>query len=138
MNVNELKNSQFLTKEDCTPDILVTIKSCEEKDVSTESEPTKMRWVINFEELEKPLVLNVTNGQIIAALLGSEESDDWIGKQIVLWNDMTVMYKGEIKGGIRVRPIRGQGQSPAQPPAAAKGEYRGEQPPPVDESDIPF
>jgi hypothetical protein len=138
MNVNELKNSQFLTKEDCVPDILVTIKSCEEKDVSTESEPTKMRWVLFFEELEKPLVLNVTNGQIIAAITGSDESDDWIGEQIVLWNDMTVMYKGEIKGGIRVRPQQGQGKPPAKSPVNTKSEYRGEEPPPPTDDDIPF
>ena len=117
MNVNELKNSQFLTKEDCEPDILLTIKSCEEQDVSMENEPTKMKWVMYFKEREKPLVLNVTNGQLIAAILGSEESDDWIGKQIVLWNDKTVMFRGELKGGIRVRAIK-QPDSPAEEPSS--------------------
>lgn len=103
MNVNDLKKSKFLTKNDVMPPVLVTIESVEEVNVAKEGADPEMRWTLIFKEMEKPLVLNSTNGQIIAALVGSEESDDWIGHKIVLYNEPTVSFGGKITGGIRVR-----------------------------------
>lgn len=50
----------------------------------------------------KPLVLNVTNGESIAKFLGRKPKD-WVGKQIVLYQDETKL-KGEVVPCIRVRP----------------------------------
>ncbi len=52
------------------------------------------------------MVLNNTNAQIIAMILKSEETDDWIGKQIVLYDDPNVSFGGKLVGGIRVRAPR--------------------------------
>ena len=83
-------------------------------DVSLESQAPEMKWCLKFKEFEKPLVLNSTNGQLIEAILGSDDSDDWIGKTIVLWNDPTVGFAGKITGGIRVRAMKTAG--PKAPP----------------------
>lgn len=104
MNVNDLKSSKFLTKHDVEPDILVTIKSCREMDVSMESQAPEMKWTLMFEELAKPLVLNITNGKLIEAITGSDESDGWIGKKVILYNDKTIMFAGQLTGGIRIKP----------------------------------
>ena len=74
-NVNDLKDSKFLTKEDVTPDVQVTIKGWDMQDVSLETQPKKEKYVLVFEELDKPLVLNNTNGQRIAKITGSGEFD---------------------------------------------------------------
>lgn len=105
-NVNDLKSSRFLTKHDVTPDVLVTISGYEEQDVSMESQAEEMKWCLSFKELDKPLVLNMTNGQLVSHVTGSDEFDDWIGKQIVLYNDETIMFGGKMVGGIRVRAVK--------------------------------
>ena len=104
--VNDLKDSRFLKKEDVEPDVLVTIKGYEKTNVALESQAPEEKWTLSFRELDKPLVLNSTNGQLIQAIAGSGDFDDWIGKQIVLYNDKTVSFAGKITGGIRVRASR--------------------------------
>jgi len=103
-NVQDLKKSKFLTQKDVQPPVLATIDSFEEVNVAKEGADPEMRITVNFKELEKPLVLNSTNGQIIAMITGSQESDNWIGKKIVLYNDPMVSFGGKLTGGIRVRP----------------------------------
>lgn len=105
MNIADLKSSKFLTKHDVEPPVLVTIKGCEQMDVSMESQAQELKWVLHFHEVEKPLILNVTNGRLIAGITHSEESDGWIGKQIMLYNDPNIMFAGKLTGGIRVRPV---------------------------------
>ena len=113
-NVNDLKDSKFLTKEDCEPDVLiVTIVGWDNVDVSLESGPPKMKYTLNFKEVDKPLVLNNTNGQRIAALTGKDEFDDWIGSKITLFNDRSVSFGGKLTGGIRV--LMPQPTAPASP-----------------------
>lgn len=123
--VNDLKDNRFLTKEDVEPDVLATISSYDRMDVSMESEPRKDKWVLRFKELDKPLVLNVTNGQLVAAIVGSDDFDRWIGQEIVLYNDKTIMFQGKLTGGIRVRASKGGKPNP---------DYVGDDPaPPIDD-----
>lgn len=100
-----------MTKNDVEPDVLVTIKSYEQVNVALETQAPEEKYVMYFEELDKPLVLNMTNGMLISAITGSEDFDDWIGKQVVLYNDKTVSFAGKITGGIRVRAMK---QVPAE------------------------
>lgn len=107
-NINDLRKSRFLTKADVGKGMLVTIRSVEEMNVAKEGAPEELRWCLTFEELEKPLVLNSTNGQLIAAITGSEELNDAIGTQVVLYDDPTIMFAGKLTGGIRVRAPKTQ------------------------------
>lgn len=113
--VSDLKQSKYLTKEDCTPPILVTIAGYEQVNVAMENQVPELKWALKFDEQDKPLVLNQTNGQIIGVIAGSEDFDDWMGKKIVLYNDPTIAFAGKITGGIRVRAPKGRA-APAVPP----------------------
>jgi hypothetical protein len=102
-NINDLKKSKFLTKIDVEPAILCTIRGYDSVNVAQEGAPPDEKWALHFNELDKPLVLNSTNGQIIAAFTGSEDFDGWIGKQVVLYFDPNVSFGGKLTGGIRCR-----------------------------------
>jgi hypothetical protein len=101
--INELGNSKFLKKEEVGNGLLVTIAGCTQENVAMEDQAKELKWTLTFEEDVKPLVLNVTNGSIIASILGSDNTDDWTGGQIILFNDPSIMFKGKRTGGIRVR-----------------------------------
>ena len=110
MNVKELKNSRFLTKEDCEPPITLTIKDCVQDNVAPADQAAEMRWTVVFSDHEKPWVLNSTNGQLLAKYFDSPESDDWIGRKITLYHDPGVFFAGKPVGGIRVRKAEGEGR----------------------------
>lgn len=132
MNINELKSSKFLKKEDVDPAVKATIKSVEQQNVALESQAPDIKWVMYFEELDKPMVLNSTNGQAIANICGSPESENWIGKTIVLFNDPNVSFQGKITGGIRVRVVRVKPGQPVAKPVEPEIEVVD------DEDSIPF
>ena len=104
MKVSDLKNSRFLTKHDCDPPVALTISGVEQVNVATSDQAPENRWCLLFEEDDvKPFVLNSTNGGLIQHYLGSDDSDDWVGKQITLYHDPTIQFAGKLVGGIRVR-----------------------------------
>lgn len=123
MNIAQLKQSSFLTKEDCGAGKLVTIAECVQENIAKEGAPQELKWCLYFNGVEKPMVLNSTNGQIIAQITGSPETDNWAGHQIVIYHDRNIQYAGKLVGGIRVRaprtPAPAQAQ-PAQPRQAAR------------------
>lgn len=139
-NINTLKESRFLKKEDCGPGILVTIRSCEQINVAKEGAPEELKWCLNFEETEKPMVLNSTNAQIIAAIVGSQETDNWSGHKVVLYSDPTITFGGKLIGGIRARAPRNQSVTPASrvmtpPPARMSPQQVAAMP---SDEDVPF
>ena len=101
--VSDLKSSKYLTKEDVTPPVTLTITGYKEVNVAMENQAPDMKWALTFKEIEKPMVLNQTNGNLIAGITESEDFDDWIGKKIVLFNDKSIVFAGKVTGGIRVR-----------------------------------
>lgn len=124
MKTSELKSSKFLKKEDCGDDgILVTITGMAQENVAPDNKPEELKWVLSFKEC-KPLVLNGTNTKLIEKALASDETDDWIGMQIVLYNDENVTYMDEVVGGVRcdvtrTKKFHAKGK-PAARPAPAK------------------
>ncbi len=133
MNINDLKESKYLKKTDVEPPILVTIARITQENLAQQGQEPEMKYVLHFAEDLKPMVLNSTNGQLIAMVLGSEETDDWNGKQIVLYNDPNVSFAGKLTGGIRARAKKTQTvetENPA-PVAAPAGDFD-------DLEDVPF
>lgn len=101
MKTSELKQSKYLKKEDCGDGgILVTIAGITQENVAPDNKPEELKWIMSFNEC-KPLVMNGTNTKLIEKALGSDETDDWVGKQIVLFNDENVTYMDEVVGGVR-------------------------------------
>lgn len=105
MHINDLKSSKFLTRHDVGEGKLVTISRVHEYNVAKEGAPEEWKVCLDFEELDKPMVLNSTNAQLAARATGFENDieKNWIGKQIVIYDDPSVSFGGKIVGGIRVR-----------------------------------
>jgi hypothetical protein len=104
MNViQESRKSRFLTKQDVGDGLVLTIDEVSKENVSPNGKEPDERCVLYFENSLKPLVLNSTNAQAIADLLGTEESDEWHGKEIELYHDPKIVFGGKRIGGIRVR-----------------------------------
>jgi hypothetical protein len=103
MNVNDLRQSKYLKKEEFDTPATVTISGVHQENVAKEGAEEELRWIMTFAELDKGLVLNTTNGQLIERITGQRESEDWIGKKIVLYHEPNVTFGGKLLGGIRVR-----------------------------------
>lgn len=57
-----------------------------------------------FNEPIKPLVLNATNSKVVRNITGSPFVEDWKGVCVELYIDPTVKMKGDVVGGVRLRP----------------------------------
>ncbi len=128
--ISEMRESKFLKKEDVGRGAIGTIERCDQMNVAMEGAGQELKWCLHFAELEKPLVLNQTNIQLCAAICGSEDTDHWIGKRIVLYTDPNVSYQGKLIGGIRVRAPKPNAPPPPPPPSASG--------PDLTDDDIPF
>jgi hypothetical protein len=88
---------QFLKKEDLQGKrVRVTIES-----VSLVEFDEGNKLVLKFTGKDKQLVANKTNSTLISQLHG-DDTDDWIGQEIQIYNDPTVTMSGQVVGGIRV------------------------------------
>ena len=65
----------------------------------------------------KPLVLNATNSKTMAKMMDSKFVDDWAGAVIELYIDPNVKMKGEMVGGVRIKPKKAEVQKPKLTPS---------------------
>lgn len=117
-NINSMKESKFLKRTDVGAGKLLTINGCHQENVAMQGEPPEMKWILTFAEEKKGMVLNTTNQELIARALGSDETDDWLSRKIVVYDDPNVSMGGRLVGGIRCRAPKTQ--AGAQAPAAAQ------------------
>ena len=110
MKTSELTSSKYLKKEDFPQPALVTIKDVRKENVALPSQPKKERGVIYFNEYDKGMVLNSTNLKRAEKAAGSDDTQDWVGKKLVVYVDEEVEFGGEIVGGLRVRAPKPQGK----------------------------
>ena len=101
--ISEMIESKFLKKEDVDPPVLVTIDRVAQNNVAMQGVDPEMKWCLYFLEMDKPMVMNSTNLHLAGNACGSDDTDDWIGKKIVLYNDPNVSFGGKLTGGIRIR-----------------------------------
>jgi hypothetical protein len=129
----DMRESKFLKQSDVGNGVLLTISGCEQHNVAMKGEPPEMKWCLLFAEAEKPFVINSTNLQICESIFGSDNTDDWMGHKLVLYNDPNVAFGGKLVGGIRVRAARMAAAAPTSklPPAPVAPED-------MTDSDIPF
>src|SRR3990167_9723209 len=104
---SEMRESKFLKQSDVGAGVLFTVESCGPHNVAKEGAEPEMKWCLTFLEADKPLVLNFTNIQSCERIFGSDDTDDWIGKKLVLYTDPNVSYGGEsVRGGRGGAPER--------------------------------
>lgn len=93
--------SKYLKADDLGgKDVAVRIASVglEEFDGERGSE---QKLIIAFSGKDKKLVCNKTNAKTISKVLGSDETDDWIGKSIII-GPREVEFQGDVVWSIRV------------------------------------
>lgn len=126
---SEMRESKFLKQGDVGRGALGTVEKCIQMNVAKEGADPEMKWCLVFADIDKPLVLNSTNIQLCEKIFQSDDTDDWQGKRVVLYQDPNVSYQGKLVGGIRLRAPKPTAQ-PAPPVPAAVEQF--------DDSDIPF
>ena len=114
MHISAIKQSKYLARNDVGDGMNVTIRSIDQANVAMEGEAPEMKYVLHFAEPIKAMVLNNINAQLIALALGSEETDDWLGQKVCLFDDKTVQFGGKLVGGIRVRAVGQPAPAPAR------------------------
>lgn len=112
---SEMRESKFLKQTDVGKAVLWTVHGVERVNVAKEGAEPEYKWGMNFNESDKPLVLNSTNIQLCERIFASDDTDHWAGKKVVLYVDPTVSYGGKVVGGIRVRAPK-PGSVPATKP----------------------
>ena len=140
MRIGELKDSKYLKKEDVGTGKLLTVKELKQENVAGDNQPEEIKAVLYFNEVAKGMVMNWTNLQLAAKACGSEETDEWTGKQVVLYEDPNVSFGGKLVGGIRIRaPKQNTGQKENTQAISAQTTTIDERNPPDDFDDsIPF
>ena len=100
MNIDDYtkSESEYITKDDLPQPVKVKIAGASLIDLDNEQ-----KVVLFFVGKQKGLVCNKTNLRILAASFADSETDHWLGKEIVVYNDPSVMYAGKVVGGVRVK-----------------------------------
>lgn len=127
---SEMRESKFLKQTDVGRGALGTIDRVVQMNVAKEGADPELKWCLTFLNIDKPLVLNSTNIQLCEKIFGSDDTDFWHGKQVVLYTDPNVSFQGKLVGGIRVRAPKPGTPPPAPPPVHGATD--------IDDSDIPF
>ena len=133
MKLSEAFPSNFLKSDDLQgKDVMLKIMSAKQEKVGND-----VRLVLTFAGTQKTMVCNKTNANRIAFLYG-DETDDWIGKQIVVTSEF-VEYQGRTVKGLRVKPPgTPQPPRPTAPQPAAMTAKLGPEPPQIGDDEIPF
>jgi hypothetical protein len=95
--------SKYLKQADVPDPVIVTVAKIGKINIAKEGETPEMKWAARFREFPKAMLLNSTNIKLLEKATGSDNTDDWIGKEVILYNDENVMFGNEVVGGLRIR-----------------------------------
>lgn len=101
--IGEMIDSKYLKQSDVEEDLLVTVEKVGKANVAREGDEPEYKWLIRFKDIKKPMVLNTTNIKRLAKACNSDDTDQWIGKEVVLYVDPDVEFGGNVVGGLRIR-----------------------------------
>ncbi len=91
---------------------LTIIRLAEEKMHPNPASPPVNRWVLYFDKARKGVILSRTLAYNVAEALGSEDSDEWIGKRITLYPE-PITVAGKKRTAIRACKAE---ETPGTPP----------------------
>jgi len=113
--ISQMVESKHLKQGDIEDDTIVTIKKVGQANIGKEDGPVDMKWLIRFNEFDKPMVLNRTNIFLLGNFI-SDDTDDWIGKQVIVYNDESIQFQGKVTGGLRFKRLKQAGKKPPAAP----------------------
>jgi hypothetical protein len=101
MKTSELSNAKNFNADLVASPVTLTINGIERVEFERDDGPPERKWVLQFDEDDRGCVLNVTRTTDIEALHG-DDTDDWMGKRIELYQGQTMMAGKKI-GCVSVR-----------------------------------
>jgi hypothetical protein len=114
--ISDMLPSSYLKQSDFDENgTIVTVSNIEQKNIARDDEPEEHKWIVTFREYEKGMVLNSTNIQALGNACGSDDTDDWLRKEVIVYVDPNVGYAGKITGGLRIKK-HSSPQAPKQAP----------------------
>ena len=102
-------SSQFLSVDDIVPrdGRTVKIEGFEKRLIEGRNgQPDKNKVCVKFEEFEKLLVLNRTNGTTIKRITGSDLPVDSIGHEVEVYVEQNIPFGTKMVEGIRLRELQ--------------------------------
>lgn len=121
--VGDMIESKYLKQSDVEDELLVTVEKVGKQNIAKKDDEPEYKWLIRFQELPKPMVLNSTNIKRLAKACGSDDTDDWTGKQVILYVDPDVEFAGNVVGGLRIRAHRQAPPTRSVPPKQTGGKF---------------
>ena len=121
--IGEMIESKYLKQSDVHEDTVVTVQKVGRNNVAREGDEPEYKWMVRFNEFPKPMVLNSTNIKRLAKACNSDDTDDWIGKQAVLYVDPDIEFGGNVVGGLRIRPHKVAQQTRSVTPKPTGGNF---------------
>jgi len=103
--------SQWLKAADFEKPGLLTIRKFSVEQMGDDKRP-----VVWFDEVEKGLGLNITNGNTIEEITGSADPARWVGHKVVCYKTQTD-FKGTRTDCVRIRAPKPGSVAPTPPPA---------------------
>lgn len=132
--VTDMIESKYLKQADVPDPVIVTVTKIGKINIAKEGDPPEDKWAVRFKEFQKPMLLNSTNIKLLEKACGSDDTDDWVGKEVILYTDDSVSFGGQVVGGLRIRK---QQQAP-QRKAPTQAPYDDGRPLAEMDDDIPF
>jgi hypothetical protein len=114
MKISDMIPRKFLTQSDFEQDLIVTVSKVEKRNVARADDPPEVKWLVHFKEFDRPMILNNTNIHLLAKACKSDESDTWVGKEVVAYTDPNVSFGAKVTGGLRIREYRETPATPSQ------------------------
>ncbi len=98
--------SKYLKKEDVGEDgVILTIRGFKREMLEADGKEEE-KTVLYFVEREfRPMVLNITNKELLKMATGAASPAQARGKQIVVFADPSVGFAGKITGGLRIKKV---------------------------------
>ncbi len=130
MKLSEAFPSNFLKADDLGgKNVTVEIDEVTFEEIG-QGRDKEQKIIIAFKGKEKKLIVNKTNANTIAKLIGSDDTDDWPGHRITL-TSREVDYQGTPMLAIRVslqKPASVQATTKRPEPEPAPADQDGEEP----------
>jgi len=116
MKLGDYFQGKYIRASDLPHPVKVRIREFKVEEVGQDRE---RRLVAYFEGGRKGLVVSPGHARTLEALFGNVELEEMVGRELVLWNDPSVVYQGRV-GGVRIRAVAGGAhhEAPARPGGA--------------------
>lgn len=101
MKVSKFKSS-YLTAADVPEPVTVTIDRVAEETLSRDGKQEK-KAVLYYRGGPQGIVLAKTTLSQLIEIFKSDETDDWVGKKVIVYQDKEVFFNGKQMPGIRFR-----------------------------------